>query len=146
MRTIPQPTTIIGGWRKLYPLVMGSLTHRQRDRATRFIPLPAPRGRRSNRAFYAHPRALGQWVNSMDRLPTGSAVDANAACRGGKHKRNGTKRAWCPESLVAFETLRRSIRTKTLTGQAVHTSSNEKAERKGWKTQTEPANEERCET
>jgi hypothetical protein len=36
----------------------------------------------------------------MNRLPTGSAIDANAACRGGEQQSNGTKREWCPGSLV----------------------------------------------
>ena len=67
----------------------------------------------------------------MDRLPTGSAIDANAACRGGKQKTNGTKREWCPGSLETPDTLRRSGRTETLTGQASHTSSRAKDRNKG---------------
>ena len=41
----------------------------------------------------------------MKRLPTGSVIDANAACRGGEQQRNGTKREWCPVSLVDPERL-----------------------------------------
>jgi len=67
----------------------------------------------------------------MNRLPTGSAIDANAACRGGKQQRNGTKREWCPESLETPDTLRRAGRTETLTGQASHTSSSVKGSNKG---------------
>ena len=61
---------------------------------------PLPAGSVQSRAEEAPPRALGQWLRSMNRIPTGSAIDANAACRGGKQQRNGTKREWCPESLV----------------------------------------------
>jgi hypothetical protein len=43
-------------------------------------------------------------AHPMNRLPTGSAIDANAACRGGEQQRNGTKREWCPESLVDPDT------------------------------------------
>jgi len=61
----------------------------------------------------------------MERLPAGSAVDAKAACRGGRQQTNGTKRGWCPVSFMVPDTLRRAGRTETLTGQAAHTSSKE---------------------
>jgi hypothetical protein len=48
-------------------------------------------------------------------------------------KANGTKREWCPGSLVPPATLRRSGRTETLTGQASHTSSRAKDRNKGQK-------------
>ena len=47
---------------------------------------PLPAGSVQSRAAEAHLRALGQGLISMDRLPTGSAIDANAACRGGKQQ------------------------------------------------------------
>lgn len=47
---------------------------------------PLPAGSVQSRAAKAHLRALGQGLISMDRLPTGSAIDANAACRGGKQQ------------------------------------------------------------
>ena len=46
-------------------------------------------------------------------------------------KANGTKREWCPGSLETPDTLRRSGRTETLTGQASHTSSRAKDRNKG---------------
>ncbi len=46
-------------------------------------------------------------------------------------KANGMKREWCPESLETPDTLRRSGRTETLTGQASHTSSRVKGRKKG---------------
>ena len=47
---------------------------------------PLPAGSVRSRAAEAHLRALGQGLISMARLPTGSAIDANAACRGGKQQ------------------------------------------------------------
>ena len=47
---------------------------------------PLPAGSVRSRAAEAYLRALGQGLISMDRLPTGSAIDANAACRGGKQQ------------------------------------------------------------
>ena len=46
-------------------------------------------------------------------------------------KANGMKREWCPGSLETPDTLRRSGRTETLTGQASHTSSRAKDRNKG---------------
>ena len=61
------------------------------------------------------PGALGQGLNPMNRLAAASAIGANAACRGGQKEDLGTKREWCPGSLVVPATLRRSGRTETLT-------------------------------
>jgi hypothetical protein len=47
---------------------------------------PLPAGSVRSRAAKAHLRARGQGLISMDRLPTRSAIDANAACRGGKQQ------------------------------------------------------------
>ncbi len=75
-------------------------------------------------------RALGQRLDSMSSLPTGT-----------RHRRQErvqpwhatqqfcTNREWCPESLVDPATLRRSGRTETLTGQAAHTSRTQAARR-----------------
>ena len=99
--------------------------------------LPAPRGLSPKPRRNGAPPSLGSMAHPMNRLPTGSAIDANAACRGGKQKTNGTKREWCPGSLVPPATLRRAGRTETLTGQASHTSirvkgsSKEQKERDG---------------
>ena len=48
-------------------------------------------------------------------MAAASTVGANAACRGGQQKDLGTRREWCPVSLVVSATLRRSGRTETLT-------------------------------
>ena len=44
-------------------------------------------------------------------------------------KTNGTKREWCPVSLVVPETLRRPGRTETLSGRASHTSAKGKGKK-----------------
>ena len=103
------------------------------DRAIRSVYLPAPSGLSPTPRRRSAPPSLGSMAHPMNRLPTGSAIDANAACRGGKQKTNGTKREWCPGSLESPATLRRSGRTETLTGQASHTSSRAKDRNKGQK-------------
>lgn len=70
------------------------------------------------------PLSLGRWLISKDRLPTGSALDANATCRAGKQQRQRHKREWCPGSLVALAMLRHARRTVTLTRHASHTMAN----------------------
>lgn len=47
---------------------------------------PLPAGPVQSRAAKAHPRTLGQGLNSMALLPTGSTIDADTACRGGKQQ------------------------------------------------------------
>jgi len=47
---------------------------------------PLAAGSVQSRAAKAHPRTLGQGLNSMAPLPTGSPIDADTACRGGKQQ------------------------------------------------------------
>ena len=47
---------------------------------------PLPAGSVQRRAAKAHVRTLGQGLNSMAPLPTGSPIDADTACRGGKQQ------------------------------------------------------------
>jgi len=83
---------------------------------------PLPAGSVKSRAEEAPLRALGQRLTSMNRLPTGSAIDAKNGCSRGKQQRKVCiNREWCPESLVDLDTPKRSGRTETLTGQAGHT-------------------------
>jgi hypothetical protein len=74
-------------------------------RSTRALSAEAPSGA---------PRALGQGLNPMNRLAAAIVIGANAACRGGEREDLGTKREWCPVSLVVSATPRRSVRTETL--------------------------------
>ena len=50
-------------------------------------PARSPRAQWKRLRRRGAPRALGQRLNSTDQLPTGSPVDADAACRGGKQQR-----------------------------------------------------------
>ena len=86
---------------------------------------PAPSGPCQPWRHLAHPRALGQWLNSMNRLAAASVIEANAACRGGQQQELGTRREWCPASLVVPAALRRSGRTETLTRPS-HTSDDQR--------------------
>ena len=91
---------------------------------------PLPAGSVQYRAEKAPLRALGQRLTSMNRLPTGSAIDAKSGCSRGKQQRKVcTNREWCPESLVDLDTPKRSGRTETLTGQAGHTRHGKVANR-----------------
>ena len=90
------------------------LTARQNRRPCNAIcPARSPRAT-SAEAPSGAPRALGQGLNPMNRLAAAIAIGANAACRGGEKEDLGTKREWCPVSLVVPATLRRSGRTETL--------------------------------
>jgi hypothetical protein len=82
----------------------------------------------SAEAPFGAPGALGQGLNPMNRLATASAIGANAACRGGQKEDLGTRREWCPVSLVVPAALRRSGRTETLT-RHLHTSDDERIPR-----------------
>ena len=91
------------------------LTARQNRRPCNAIcPARSPRAT-SAEAPSGAPRALGQGLNPMNRLAAAIAIGANAACRGGEKEDLGTKREWCPVSLVVPATLRRLGRTETLT-------------------------------
>jgi hypothetical protein len=57
----------------------------------------------------------------MDRLPAGRAIEADAACRGGKQQRDGTNGSGVPHPLWFLSVLRPARRIETLTGQAAHT-------------------------
>ena len=70
----------------------------------RSLPSPLSAGSVQYRAATALPTSSpGQRLDSMAAQQ--SAIDANAACRGGKQQTNGTTRAWCPESLIDPDTL-----------------------------------------
>jgi len=92
---------------------------------------PLPAGSVQSRAAEAHLRAMGQgssrWIGFQQEAPSTPMPRAAVA----SSKANGMKREWCPESLVVLDTLRRSGRTETLTGQASHTSSRAKGRNKG---------------
>ncbi len=91
------------------------LTARQNSRSCNAIcPARSPRAM-SAMAPPGAPPSLGEWLDPMDRLAAASAIEANAACRGGQQQDLGTKREWCPVSLVVPAALRRSGRTETLT-------------------------------
>ena len=113
-RKLPQPTRTYGGWRKWRPQVTGSPRVKTPDRATRSAPAHSPRAM-SAQAQSGAPGALGQGLNPMNRLAAAIVIiGANAACRGGEKEDLGTKREWCPVSLVVSATPRRSVRTETL--------------------------------
>ena len=112
-RTLPQRTGVLPALSQVMPHVTGSLARQDLGpcNAARTRPLPA--GHVSHGAN-RRTQSLGAMAHPMDRLPAGSAIDANAACRGGQQQL-GTKREWCPVSLVVPATPRRSGRTETLT-------------------------------
>ena len=102
---------------------------------------PLPAGSVQCRAAKAPLRALGQRLTSMNRLPTGSAIDAKSGCSRGKQQRKVcTNREWCPESLVDLDTPKRSGRTETLTGQAGHTKHGKEANQQQPGELTSPTN------
>jgi hypothetical protein len=70
------------------------------------------------------PLSPGHGLEPTNRLAAASAVGANAACRGGQQQDPGTRREWCPVSLVVPVALRRSGRTETLT-RPIYTGDNE---------------------
>ena len=70
-----------------------------------------------------------RWLRSPQEAPSTPIPRVAVA----SSKANGTKREWCPGSLETPDTLRRSGRTETLTGQASHTSSRAKDRNKGQK-------------
>jgi hypothetical protein len=65
-------------------------SHRN-NRAMRFVHLPVPQ--RASFDLARSPRTPEPWVmaHSKDRLPTGSALDANATCRAGKQQKQRHK-------------------------------------------------------
>ena len=74
------------------------------------------------------------WVNGSLDGPTSNRTAPSTPmprAAAASSKANGTNREWCPEPLVAPDTLRRSGRAATLTGQASHTSSRAKGRTKG---------------
>jgi hypothetical protein len=124
MRAMPQPTRTFRWLAQVTTPRDGlpdpsSSSIVQRDRSLR----PLPAGSVQCRAEEAPLRALGQWLISMNRLPTGSAIDAKSGCSRGKlqktlHKSGVVSRVPCRSRHA-----KRSGRTETLTGQAAHTST-----------------------
>lgn len=86
-RTMPQPTRT-DRWLAQVTTPSDGLSDPSSCWTAQYGPstCPLPAGSVQSRAAEAHLRALGQGLISMDRLPTGSAIDANAACRGGKQQ------------------------------------------------------------
>jgi hypothetical protein len=89
--------------------------------------LPAPSGlspkpRRQRRTSEPWVKGSSRWIGFPQEAPSTPMPRAAVA----SSKANGMKREWCPESLVVPDTLRRTGRTETLTGQASHTSSRAK--------------------
>lgn len=73
-------------------------------------------------------RPTEPWVNGSSRrigFPQEAPSMPMPRAAAASNKPNGTNREWCPASLVVPDTPRRPGRTETLTGQALHTSSNE---------------------
>ena len=84
---------------------------------------PLPAGSLNDRDLVATGRAPGEtahldWIGS-NRKPD---IDAETGAAVASNKDFCTNREWCPECLVASDTLGRAGRTETLTGQAAHTS------------------------
>jgi len=112
-RTLPQRTGVLPGLSQVTPHVTGSHARQDLGPCNAVCTRPLPAGHVSHGANRRTP-SLGAMAHPMDRLHAGSAIDANAACRGGQQQL-GTKREWCPVSLVVPATPRRSGRTETLT-------------------------------
>ena len=84
-RTMPQPTRT-DRWLAQVPTPSDGLPDPSLCWTAQYGPstCPLPAGSVQRRAAEAHLRTLGQGLNSMASLPTGSTIDADTACRGGK--------------------------------------------------------------
>jgi hypothetical protein len=84
-RTMPQPTRT-DRWLAQVTTPSDGLPDPSSCRTAQYGPstCPLPAGSVQSRAAKAHLRTLGQGLNSMAPLPTGSTIDADTACRGGK--------------------------------------------------------------
>jgi hypothetical protein len=115
-RVMPQPARTCRGLAQVTTPRDGLPARRQSGPRKAVLPLARALRALCSRSSQRRARSLGQWLDSMERLPAGSAVDAKAACRGGRQQTTGTKRGWCPVSFMVPVTLRRAGRTETLTG------------------------------
>jgi hypothetical protein len=131
-RTMPQPSSSYGGWRKLRPQVTGSLTRRH------------PRPRNAARPYARSPRAQCNaapkrrpsepWVNGSLRwtdFQQESTIDAKNGCSRGKQQKSLHKSGVVSRVPCRSRSAEQARRTQTLTGQASHTSSSVKGSTKG---------------
>ena len=95
----------------------------------RFVPLRVPQ--RASFDLARNPRtppSLGYWLNSMGRVPTGTAIEAKSGCSRGEQQKEALHKpgvvSRVPRRSRSAEQARR---TETLTGQAAHTSSGNAA-------------------
>ena len=85
------------------------------------------------------PAGHGSMAFDVCPVPTGTPIDAQPKRRAALAEQTPcTKREWCPASFVASDTLRRSGRTETLTGQAIHTSKRRTAAEAATRTEEDP--------
>jgi hypothetical protein len=144
-RTMPQPTRTYRWLAQVTPLSDGlpdpsSSWTAQRSLSSacspqvRFKPAPTRRS----------PRALGQRLTSVNRLPTGSAIDAKNGCSRGKQQETLHASGVVSRVPCRSRHAQRSGRTETLTGKAAHTSRSAELERAGMTSNRRRTEEEKC--
>jgi hypothetical protein len=96
-RRSPVPTTGYAAPTQVVPASDGlpGASHRTTAQCGSSLCLFLNRCRFIARAIRA-PLSLGSWLNSMDRLPTGSTIEAKSGCSRGQQQKHCTQREWCP--------------------------------------------------